>query len=141
MIDTPSPVGGPRFEQGMIYQRCWNCDPMGQLPSSGSCDAKALLERLNDDLELLARNLADHEAEAGVAADARKSARYFMYRKWVGEQWGHLGKGARIRIPPCVVEAIRDQFRAPGCTRDTCPLGGPLFNCTAHNYTGHRDAP
>ena len=61
-----------------------------------------------------------------------------MYRLWVYTTFGYLGKGNRVRIPPCVVEGIRCRFREPGCN---CALGGPLFQCTAHGYTGHREAP
>ena len=74
-------------------------------------------------------------------AATRKSARYLLYRRWVGEKWGFLGRGKRIRIPPCVIETIRDLFREPGCTAETCPMGGALANCVMHGYTGHRDAP
>ena len=90
-------------------------------------------------MEELSRRVAAEEEDNGVARATRKSARYLMYRKWVGEKWGYLGRGKRIRIPPCVVEAIRDRFREPECN---CPRGAPglpLFNCIAHGYTGHRD--
>ena len=70
------------------------------------------------------------------SSDARRAARYYMYRKWVYEKHGILGKGNRVRIPPCVVEYIRDRFREPGCQ---CALGGPLYDCS--DYRGHRDAP
>ena len=70
--------------------------------------------------------------------NVRRSARYFLYRKWVFAEHGLLGKGVRVRIPPCVVEYIRDRFREPGCT---CAMGGPLYRCTDHGYTGHRAAP
>jgi len=46
-----------------------------------------------------------------------------MYRKWVYHAHGPMGKGNRVRLPPCVVELIRDRFREPGCD---CPMGGPL---------------
>jgi hypothetical protein len=70
----------------------------------------------------------------------RRAARYYMYRKWVAIKFDNipLGKGNRVRIPPCVVEAIRDSFREPGCK---CALGGPLYACKKHGYTGHREAP
>ena len=71
--------------------------------------------------------------------EARKAARYYMYRKWVYEKYDILGRGNRVRIPPCVVEYIRDTFREPGCK---CKCGGPLwqlYNCK--RYTGHKDAP
>jgi hypothetical protein len=56
--------------------------------------------------------------------NVRRAARYFMYRKWVYHAHGPMGKGNRVRLPPCVVELIRDRFREPGCD---CPMGGPLY--------------
>ena len=82
------------------------------------------------------RHVTADEETNGTNAAVRKVARHFLYRKWVGAKWGHLGWGKRIRIPPCVVEAIRDRFREPGCN---CLMGGPLFCCVAHGYTGHRE--
>ena len=69
--------------------------------------------------------------------DTRRAARYHLYRKYVYEAHGYLGRKVRIRIPRCVVEHIRSRFREPGCN---CVLGGPLYDCTVHGYTGHRDA-
>ena len=68
---------------------------------------------------------------------ARRSARYYMYRRFVSAVYGTLGYGNRIRIPPCVMEVIRDPLREPGCE---CELGGALANCREHGYTGFRDA-
>ena len=67
----------------------------------------------------------------------RRAARYYLYRKYVLQAHGFLGAKVRVRIPRCVVEHIRSRFREPGCD---CQVGGPLYNCTAHGYTGHRDA-
>ena len=47
---------------------------------------------------------------------------YYMYRKWVFHAHGPMGKGNRVRLPPCVVEYIRDRFREPGCEA-TAPWG------------------
>lgn len=74
---------------------------------------------------------------------ARRAARYYLYRKWVNVAHGRLGKRVRVRIPPCVVEFIRDCYREPNCT---CGVGGSLYgavggDCTGHHgYTGHREA-
>ena len=81
--------------------------------------------------------LLPHDPQVGQE-NIRRAARYFLYRKWVYATHGPLGKGNRIRLPPCVVEYIRDRFREPGCD---CALGGPLFRCTSHGYVGHRAAP
>jgi hypothetical protein len=65
-----------------------------------------------------------------------------MYRRYVYAVYGTLGQGVRIRIPPCVMEAIRHRLREPACN---CPTGGPLANCSMpgfpqHGYTGFKDA-
>ena len=76
--------------------------------------------------------------------NVRRAARYFMYRKWVYHAHGPMSKGNRVRLPPCVVELIRDRFREPGCD---CPMGGPLYGIVGgdcgggHGYKGHRAAP
>ena len=103
------------------------------------CASVALLHSLEGDLAEISQRLATEEEASGVAREMRKNARYIMYRKWVGEKWGYLGRGKRIRIPPCVIEAIRARYPEPGCN---CRPGGPnwqLFNCVAHGYTGHRE--
>ena len=81
------------------------------------------------------------QAANGISAEARRAARYFLYRKYVYiSEGGPIGTGVRIRIPPCVVERIRHRLREPGCERECrCALGGPLYRCS--KYVGHRDAP
>lgn len=101
----------------------------------GTCAGVRLLESLSHELAEVAACVAADDEKHG---QGRKEARYFLYRKWVGAKWGYLGRGKRIRIPPCVIEAIRDRFREPGCD---CAKGGDLFRCSEHGYTGHRDAP
>ena len=119
-----------------IHLPCWFHEPdFGARDTE--CTALAVLRLLKDDLKEATRRVDDEEAENGVSALVRRAARYYMYRQWVGEKWGKLGRGNRIRIPPCVVEYIRNEFREPDCT---CMIGGALFNCTTHGYTGHRDA-
>ena len=83
-------------------------------------------------------NWTEHHSRSDVVAEVRRAARYQMYRKWVYARYGKLGKGIRIRVPPCVVEHIRARFREPNCK---CKLGGELFRCTEHGYVGHHDAP
>jgi len=116
---------------------CLFCEPM-----CGSdekiCKAQALLETLEDDIKEQEEDIKD-QREAGIESSAPlRAARYILYRKYVFAKEGFLGKRIRIRIAPCVVEAIRNRFREPGCL---CSMGGPLFNCTEHGYVGHRDAP
>ena len=134
MLD-PSPSGStatPRGQPNFIFQKCWHCEPaFGKC--SAICEAISVLESLKQELNEAKMRVEDEEAEAGVCAATRKAARYFMYRKWVGEKWGFLGRGSRIRIPPCVVEYIRNEFREPDCK---CLVRGPLFACVVHGYTG-----
>jgi hypothetical protein len=145
ILDRHSPISAavPYGAHGIIYRQCWHCEP-GYGRQDQQCDATALLEldEMKAELAALKLGVDAREAEEGVvSAEARKAARYCMYRKYVGEQWGVVGRGKRIRLPPCVVEAIRDSFREPGCLCAVGEGGGPLFSCTSHGYTGHRDAP
>lgn len=144
MLDRRHPAGGAAVPfgaaPGIVPMTCWSCKPdYGEGPGA-TCAAITLLNEpeLQAELEALRVSVDQDEAEAGVSAQARRAARYCMYRHYVREHWGTLGRGKRIRLPRCVVEAIRDTFREPDCK---CKLGGPLFACTAHGYTGHRDAP
>ena len=117
-------------------KRCWHCEPyMGR--HEAVCTAKQTLGTLEVDFEEQAQLVEDEEQLGDPHGDARRAARYFLYRKWVHAAFrGPLGKGKRVRIPRCVVEHIRSRFREPGCE---CALGGPLYNC--RDYTGHRSVP
>ena len=113
----------------------------------------ALLESLAEDIRAQEDRVEDEEQHFEPDENVRRAARYFMYRKWVSVKFDNipLGKGNRVRIPPCVVECIRDHFRepaGPGCASPVpgalcaCARGGPLFSLFAcKQYTGHREAP
>ena len=128
MLPSRPRAGEAAIPSTYIFQQCWHCEP-GFGREDPKCVAVAKLEALADDLGEARRRVAEGEV--------RKNARYLLYRAWVGDYWGYLGRGNRIEIPPCVVEYIRDMFREPDCN---CLKGGPLYACTAHGYTGHRDA-
>ena len=143
-LATPANGNGKPDYRPFIFKKCWHCEPEFQ-QSSAVCDSKKLLSSLALDMAERAEMVEEAERdakEAGVEPDpyVRRAARYFMYRKWVAIKFDNvpLGKGNRVRIPPCVVECIRNRFREPGCK---CALGGPLANCKEHGYTGHREAP
>ncbi|EOD36396.1 hypothetical protein EMIHUDRAFT_226431 [Emiliania huxleyi CCMP1516] len=68
--------------------------------------------------------------EAGL----HRSARYVFYRQFIAMKYGHLGAGVRIRLPDCVVAAIRCRWPEPSCTCDHVAIA----RCTAHGYTGFR---
>jgi len=121
------------------YGRCWHCEPEFN-KTSEECDAMQLLCSLSDDIEAQGQTVEENEGGFEPAKCIRRAARYFMYRKWVAIRFDNipLGKGHRVRIPKCVVEEIRHNFREPGCN---CTKGGQLYACSAHGYTGHREAP
>jgi len=72
----------------------------------------------------------DWAAGADVGA-VRRAARKFIYRTFVAAQYGYLGHGVCIRIPDCVVAAIRWRFPNPGCNCELSAIG----TCQAHGYT------
>jgi len=121
------------------FKRCWHCEPyMGKREEV--CTAVKTLQGLAVDFEEQQEKVDDAEEFGDAQGVARRAARYFMYRHYVKTAFGFLGKGKRVRIPPCVIEHIRNRFREPGCKHGCkCELGGPLFNCKL--YVGHRDAP
>jgi len=134
---TPRPTRQPGAAPSLLlFKRCWHCESdFGR--SDPVCAALQVFDALEDQLIEKDEGVLQAEEE-GEEQSARRAARYFMYRKWGWEKHGPLGKGNRVRIPKCVVEFIRNRYREEGCD---CRLGGPLYDCTAHGYTGHRDAP
>ena len=135
--DTASQASATRVRTWLAYhhERCWHCEPeFGR--QDDVCTAVQVLGDLDVDFDDQKQQVEEYEALWGVSDAARAAARFYLYRKWVSVAYGQLGKGKRIRIPPCVVEYIRDRFRASGCK---CAVGGPLFRC--RDYVGHRDAP
>lgn len=128
----------PRTERAALefeFDRCWACEPsFGH--RADTCTAMLTLSALYDELKAQLDSVDEEEELGDVNVEARRSARYYMYREYVKRAFGFLGRKKRVRIPMCVVEYIRDKLREPGCK---CKLGGPLYACKL--YTGHRDAP
>ena len=117
-------------------RRCFCCDVTVGSGDVALCSALQLYDTLRDDM--LARDQiieSESEAEDANLACLHKSARWFMYRTFVRAQYGHLGRGVRVRIPDCVLIAIRSRYPSPECDCDV----GQLATCTTHGYTGHRD--
>mmetsp|Transcript_17556 Transcript_17556/g.52511 ORF Transcript_17556/g.52511 Transcript_17556/m.52511 type:complete len:264 (-) Transcript_17556:64-855(-) len=135
LASAPAAAGGGSAlaPPPLLFVRCWHCEPWrGERDSD--CLAMRTLAGLAEELDEQSQKV-DEEEEFGEAhVGARRAARYYMYRKFVFTQWGYLGPGRRVRIPKCVVEYIRDKFRQPGCN---CQMGGELYACRAHGYTGH----
>ena len=114
------------------------CDDNVGTGVAGQCAALQLLSTLDAEMEerdrIIEQEMGDPEGD-GDYEQAHRSARFFMYRAFVAAQYGYLGAGNRVRIPLCVVAAIRARYRAPGCD---CPTRN-LATCSAHGYVGHKD--
>lgn len=127
---------------GFKYTQCWSCEPDYGV-SDGECECQCF-EQPDFQLAFEEQEKKVHDADefddGPPSSEKRRAARYFLYRKWVYATHGTLGKHNRVRVPPCVVEYIRDRYREIGCTATTCPKGGPLYRCSQHGYTGHRAA-
>ena len=133
-----SRISAPVAPSHYLHTRCWSCEPAFGVGAE-RCEAQLRFGMLGlaEDMDAAVADAADRIADGADADDARRAARYILYRKYVFLTYGSTGKGNRVRIPPCVVERIRDRLRQPGCE---CQLGGDLYRCVAHGYVGHRDA-
>ena len=144
----PSPAGPPRtlgarraagepFVAPRRVERCSCCDAQFGDGESARCPAVQMLAALADDLAerdaTVERELDQGYDEAGVY----RAARWFLYRQCIALQYGHLGRGVRIKLPDCVVGAIRSRWREPSCT---CETIAELAVCRRHGYTGFRAA-
>lgn len=140
------------------YGHCWHCEP-GFGREDDTCDALKTLGELASEMSDKEEDTLQSEEVRSPASHrlvpvrlmarppswqagddpklVRRAARYYLYRKWVWETHSYLGRYNRVRVPPCVVEHIRNRFREPDCE---CPMNGELFRCTRHGYTGHREA-
>lgn len=49
--------------------------------------------------------LADHAKK--ISDENNSEVRKKLYRFYVTQKWGYLGKGVRVRIPDCVREEVR----------------------------------
>jgi hypothetical protein len=119
-----------------VNDRCQCCDEVFG-DGTSQCTALATLDSLHDHLEERDR-IVDEELECGFDPAATfRSARWYMYRTYVATKWGHLGRHNRVRIPDCVLAAIRARYPAPGCD---CVTMHALATCTRHGYVGFREA-
>ena len=95
--------------------RCMCCDEDVGDGEVGRCSALGLLATLEEDLQEQDRIINqviefDFEVEA-----LHRAARKHMYRTYVAARFGYLGRGVRVRLPDCVVAAIRSRYRIPTC--------------------------
>ena len=132
------PTARPALPPGAFtYQPpCLCCSETAGNGASRDCAALQLLATLHEEMakrdEIIDQELDDEDgAQLG---DLHRAARKFMYRTFVAAKYGHLGQGNRVKIPDCVIAAIRARYRAPGCECE----GLALANCAAHGYTGFR---
>ena len=120
----------------VTYQgRCLCCDDDVGRGVGGQCSALQLLATLEDEMAERDR-IIDRELDGGDDdwESHHRNARKFMYRAFVAAKYGHLGKGNRVRLPDCVVAAIRARYRAPGCDCAVCDLAA----CRVHGYAGYK---
>ena len=104
------------------------------------CAALRLYDSLASDLEARDMIVVSELADGFDEEATYRGARWFMYRTFVAHQFGYLGKGVRVRIPDCVVAAIRTRYPAPGCTCDVRDV--MACKCSGGDgslYRGHRD--
>ena len=131
--NPPLPLGIVTYQEP-----CSCCDDNVGTGVAGQCAALQLLSTLDAEMEerdrIIEQEMGDPEGD-GDYEQGHRSARFFMYRAFVAAQYGYLGAGNRVRIPLCVVAAIRARYRAPGCD---CPTRN-LATCSAHGYVGHKD--
>ena len=113
-------------------RRCFCCDD-DEGDGVAACAALRLLDSLHAELARRDEIVKQELSEGADEEVTQRGARWFMYRAFVAQQFGYLGPGVRVRIPDCVIAAIRDRYRAPGCA---CDLRA-IITCT--QYRGHRD--
>jgi hypothetical protein len=126
-------AAGEPFVAPRRPERCACCDAQFGDGESARCPALQMLAALADDLAerdaIVERELDQGYDEGGV----HRAARWFLYRQCIALQYGHLGRGVRIKLPDCVVGAIRSRWREPSCT---CATIAELAACRRHGYAG-----
>ena len=111
--------------------------PSAMRPQRGRrpCSALGLLATLEEDLQEQDR-IIDRGIEFDFEVEAlHRAARKHMYRTYVAARFGYLGRGIRVRLPDCVVAAIRSRYRIPTCE---CSLDA-IVSCDC-GYSGFKEA-
>lgn len=135
LVDLPN--SRPLLACVTSQHRCFCCDDeLGGRSRFEVCTALQMYDTLQEDLRSRDAIIASEIAAGADVGAVRRAARKFMYRTFVATQYGYLGHGVRIRIPDCVIAAIRWRFPNPGCD---CALAC-IATCEAHGYMGHRDS-
>jgi len=131
-LTVRSAPGAPLVVRRQV--RCACCDTLIGDGDTATCPMVEMLQLLSDDMQarddIIANEIQLGYDEAGL----HRSARYVFYRQFIAMKYGHLGAGVRIRLPDCVVAAIRCRWPEPSCTCDHVAIA----RCTAHGYTGFR---
>ena len=126
----------PAYVNVVDQRRCYCCDDRVGRGDGNQCSALELYDTLLEDLCERDRIIQEEQQQGVISlADSRRAARWFMYRTFVAAKYGHLGAGVRVRIPDCVIAAIRSRYRDPACN---CAVKD-IAQCQQHGYTGHRD--
>ena len=98
-----------------------------------TCTALQLLDGFGGEMEARDAEIEQELADGYDPALTYRQARWFFYRQYVFLAHGYLGKGNRVRIPDCVVAAIRARYPDPQCT---CASTQEFVRCDL--YTGYR---
>ena len=115
--------------------RCECCDEDVGAGEVTAFSALQLFATLEDDLgeqDQLVETGLDQNFEVEAL---HRAARKHMYRAYVAARFGFLGQGVRVKIPDCVMAAIRSRYRAPGCD---CSMD-VIASCVIHGYAGFKE--
>lgn len=115
---------------------CDCCDPEGARDAE-ACMATDMLQQRR--IDALLTKHRKKRPRVGELRDHNRSARYELYREVVKWQWdsGPLGAEQRVRLPKCVMVAVRRAFPDPRCGAG-CDYG-PECERRGH-YVGFRTA-
>ena len=115
---------------------CDCCDPEGARDAEACMAADMLQQRR---ISMLMDKHLKKRKRVGELRDHNRSARYEIYREVVKWQWdsGPLGAEQRVRLPKCVMVAVRRAFPNPRCGSG-CDYGPDCEQCG--HYVGFRTA-
>ena len=96
------------------YMYCDCCDPEGARDAEACMAADMLQQRRI--VEVIYKHHKKRQ-RGGELGESNRSGRYASYRAVVAWQWssGPLGAEQRVRLPACVMEAVRRAFPDPRC--------------------------
>lgn len=135
--DAPAKLDLKRFE----CPRCEALDETKRHDQSKSCYGEYFDKHLMMEIKARRQRIDKGEQNGDICGEELeqelRAARKWLYREYINVAFGigTLGKGVRVRIPPCVIEFVRETFRASKCR---CAKG-TLADCTNH-FMGCRES-